>query len=418
MSKRSGPTTARVLNIGTAANPVAPNVTAKVTFIDTGATDRTWDPEWLSRGLLSMGFTTMYGSVVTPYEALSQPAVAGNTDLVVPTPTGWNVGDNLVLGGTTPTANQDEQLTVLGITALGNGLSDVKVSALKYSHLAPNPELERLPHRHHAERGVQFGEHRRQTGAGTSCSWTCRPSTSITSPSTTSAAPTRASRSTTRCWTPTGTRARHRHQPARRYSSTSTSSAPMPPTANRPSPGAASSAARAGVTTTTAATSISRTTPPTTSTASAFVAERGDEIGTYNGNLAIRGTGDGTGLGHMNSRRDNLDFGHDGEGFWFQGTNTTVTNNIAIGMPEAGFVYYPLNGMQFDHQNEIDISVANLTPDARSAFLGQRHFSAGLGSGRTRVRQQHYLRSSETDSKRSTITRQTPTCSRTRRPGM
>ncbi len=359
-----------ILTIGTAANPIAANVTAKVNFIDTGATDRVWDPEWLSRGLLSMGFTTMYGSTVTPYVALSQPATAGSTDLVIPTPTGWNVGDSLVLGGTTPTSNQDEQLTVLGISSLGNGLSDVKVSALKYSHVAPNSNLN--VYLTDTTRNVIFNSENTAVDRRGHVMFMDMPTVNINYIAFDNLGRTDKSKpindpvldANGQLVPGTGTNPRARYSVHFHLVGTNAANGESTVTGcsvvNSPGWGYDNHGSYVDFEDNTAYNVYG----------TAFVAERGDEIGTYNGNLAIRGTGDGTGLGNMNGRRGNMDFGHEGEGFWFQGTNTTVTNNIALGMPEAGFVYYPINGMQFDHQSEIDIAAANFDSDAAAAFPG------------------------------------------------
>lgn len=70
---------------------------------------------------------------------------------------------------------------------------------------------------------------------------------------------------------------------------------------------------------------------------SAFVAESGDEIGRFHNNLAIRSTGSGDGL---MERTDQQDFGHLGNGFWFQGTGLEVTDNVATGSRNVGFIYF------------------------------------------------------------------------------
>jgi hypothetical protein len=70
-----------------------------------------------------------------------------------------------------------------------------------------------------------------------------------------------------------------------------------------------------------------------------FVTETGDEVGSFVGNLAIRdaGTGGDPDQGRLPALQD---FGHDGDGFWFQGGGITVTNNIATGATGYGFIYY------------------------------------------------------------------------------
>ncbi len=356
-----------ILNIGTASAPIASNVTAKVTFIDTGATDRNWDPEWLSRGLLSMGFTTMYGSTVTPYEALSQPATAGSTDLYTATiPTGWNVGDSLVLGGTTATGNQDEQFTIQSI----NG-NDVKLSSpLVYNHLSPNASLS--VYLTDTTRNIVFSSQNTAVDRRGHVMFMDMPTVNVNYVAFDNLGRTDKSKpindpvldANHHLVPGTGTNPRARYSVHFHLVGTNASNGISTVTGcsvvGSPGWGYDNHGSNVDFEDNTAYNVYG----------TAFVTERGDEIGIFNGNLAIRGTGNGTGLGNMNNRRGNLDFGHEGEGFWFQGTNITVTNNIAMGMPEAGYVYYPLNGMQFDHQSEIVISGANLDPAAAAVFPG------------------------------------------------
>lgn len=69
-----------------------------------------------------------------------------------------------------------------------------------------------------------------------------------------------------------------------------------------------------------------------------FVTEAGDELGTFDHNIAIKSLGSGL---DVSARKNINDFGHDGDGFWFQGGNVTVTNNVASGQRHAGFVFFP-----------------------------------------------------------------------------
>ncbi len=67
-----------------------------------------------------------------------------------------------------------------------------------------------------------------------------------------------------------------------------------------------------------------------------YVTEAGDEIGSFKGNIAIHSFG---AFGQFTRNVDN-DFGFDGDGFWFQGGNISVTNNIAADT-EIGFIFAP-----------------------------------------------------------------------------
>jgi hypothetical protein len=69
----------------------------------------------------------------------------------------------------------------------------------------------------------------------------------------------------------------------------------------------------------------------------AFVTEVGDEIGSFRANLAMGGSGSGE---SAEARKRIQDFGHRGDGFWFQGAGITVTDNIAAGNTGSAFAYF------------------------------------------------------------------------------
>jgi hypothetical protein len=69
----------------------------------------------------------------------------------------------------------------------------------------------------------------------------------------------------------------------------------------------------------------------------AYVTEAGDETGTFDHNIAIHSQG---ASGTPESRPAAQDFGFQGNGFWFQGGNITVTNNVATGQRSSGFILF------------------------------------------------------------------------------
>src|SRR6185369_15038430 len=71
---------------------------------------------------------------------------------------------------------------------------------------------------------------------------------------------------------------------------------------------------------------------------SAYVTEAGDEIGSFDGNIAIHSLGSGAGI---ESRQSVQDFGHQGNGFWLQGGNVSLTNNIVAGQRAGGYIFFP-----------------------------------------------------------------------------
>lgn len=112
-----------------------------------------------------------------------------------------------------------------------------------------------------------------------------------------------------------------------------------------------------------------------------FVAEAGNEIGTWRGNLALQGAGNGafptrvvenTGLqfpqairqrftaetGETVVREQNLrvlhgDLAFTGDGFWIQSPGLNVTNNVAAGMDGRGFTVYNQGLFETDWEQEV-----------------------------------------------------------------
>jgi G8 domain len=71
----------------------------------------------------------------------------------------------------------------------------------------------------------------------------------------------------------------------------------------------------------------------------AYVTEAGDEIGSFDHNIAIHSRGSGDSI---ESRKQVQDFGHQGDGFWLQGGNVSLTNNVVAGQRHSGYVFFPV----------------------------------------------------------------------------
>jgi hypothetical protein len=77
-----------------------------------------------------------------------------------------------------------------------------------------------------------------------------------------------------------------------------------------------------------------------------FVTEAGNELGTFDHDIAIRGTGDGEYLPNQivfkNAVRPQplADFAFSGDGFWFQGPAIHATNNVAAGCNGVGMIWF------------------------------------------------------------------------------
>lgn len=93
------------LTIGTVDNPVSAGVEAVIQIADNGPIDVAWDPMLLSRGVIAQGNVEIHGAEKESFLRVSVDPMAGDTSLTLDSPpTGWEVGDRLVLTGTHLTA--------------------------------------------------------------------------------------------------------------------------------------------------------------------------------------------------------------------------------------------------------------------------------------------------------------------------
>jgi hypothetical protein len=343
------------LDIGTTAQPIPANVHATLTFADTGAIDTAWDPNQFSRGLISLGTVVISGAQTTPYVALAQSPHKGDTTLVLTQPpTNWQVGDQLVLTGTSPTQNQDEQLRILGIAG-----SQVTVSPLAYDHLAPgglsvyvtdltrNVVLQSQDTQDVSRRGHVMFMHSDQVSlayAAFDGLGRTDKSTPIDDPQLDSSGQLIAG---------TGLNPRDRY--AVNFHRTGIDPASTPilvqgcVVAGSPGWGFANHSGNVDFENNVAYNVVG----------AGFATEAGDEIGTFRGNLAIRSTGTGHHESGMEFRDAQEDYGYSGHGFWFQGGGVVVVNNIAVGDRDTGFMF-DTDGLDQDGLGETMFLSANL----------------------------------------------------------
>ena len=323
------------LVIGTAANPIPAQHHASITFTSNGPIDTTWDPNLLSRGLVAMGTVTMFGAATTPYVTLAQNAAQGATTLTLSNaPTNWQVGDEIVLGGTFTKWNQDEDLHILGIQ--GN---QVTVSALAYAHTSSNgvpvylTDLTRnivvqsqdpsvIGHRGHAllmcsdMTNIHYAEF-----LGLDRTDKSRPVNDPQLDTNGNLIPG------------TGT------NPRDRYALDIWDGDDVNQTAGvvdgstvvgSPGWGFVNHSSNVNYTNDVAF-NVNGT---------AFISEAGNEIGSFMNDLAIHSLGTGAEDFYDPSRVPIQDWAHEGDGFWMQGNGVTVQNNVAIGLAAAGFYYF------------------------------------------------------------------------------
>jgi len=162
MAGNNGMGTAGVLEVGTAAAPIAANVTAEIIIANSPLGGSVSDTDQYGTGLIVLGKVAMHGSVKTPtFVRLATEPRAGNTTLALSEAvSGWQAGDRVVLpdtrhikesevtgGGWINAVNQWEERTVQAISADARTLT--LTSALQYDHLGArdlNGVLDFLPH--------------------------------------------------------------------------------------------------------------------------------------------------------------------------------------------------------------------------------------------------------------------------------
>ena len=348
-----------VFEMGTATAPIADGVRARLLIDGSQPINTAEDPLELGHGLIVHGRATIYGQTVTPFVTLGQFPLAGATELVLSNvPTGWKVGDEVVIAGTDRDGVTDEVRIIRGI----NG-NRVQIDALQFSHVPPtvglsvhvanmtrnaviessNTELSRRGHvmfMHTRKVDVNF--------VGLYHLGRTDKSTAADDP-VLDADGHRVAGSGTN---PRGRYALHFHRngvtndanPSKVHGAVVLES---------PGWGYVNHSSFVDFTDNVSYDAVG----------AGFVTEAGDEIGSYIGNLAIRGEGSGEGI---NDRELIQDFGHQGDGFWFQGGGIRVENNVASGQQGNGFVFFTrgltqdgLGTTKFLASNLSDPTIAN-----------------------------------------------------------
>ena len=137
------------LNIGTVAAPIPNGVTAKILFSDLGPIDYMDDPYRFGKGLISHGFLNVNGYYKKTFCAVTKNLNAGTNNIkLAETPTGWQIGDQLVVPGTYGTAYgdfdantkfHDEVVTITSIAGKTIYFTNnaTGTSILQYEHKLP-----------------------------------------------------------------------------------------------------------------------------------------------------------------------------------------------------------------------------------------------------------------------------------------
>lgn len=325
------------LRIGTPEDPMQGDAEARITFLDFGPIDETVDPDRVGRGLIVMGDFTAHGAEKTSWTTLDRAAAAGDDVLsLTEAPTNWRVGDTVVIPDTTPPlGNQDEERTIAGV----NGKEVRLEETLEYDHVPPKADLDSyvlnltrnvrfesendaVPRRGHIIIHSQATDTRY---AGCYDLGRTDKSYSFTNPQ--HGKPPKN--------VPPNPRARY----AFHFHRTGIGTAPHYVEGlvvdGSPGWGVVNHHSHADVTESVTYDVFG----------SGFVAEAGNERGSFERNFALRSEGSGEFLDARQAsgpiRRGGVDdFGHGGHGFWLQGPLVEVEDNVAAGHRHFAYVFW------------------------------------------------------------------------------
>ena len=138
------------LTAGTESNPVAGNVNVDIVIADNGDIDVAWDPQLISRGFISHGTVEIHGQEKDTHLKVAVDPLAGETSLTLAeVPVNWQIGDTIVLTGTqydgyvwanNPNSYRGPQDEVLTISDI-NGDTVFFDSPLQFDHKTPRADL-------------------------------------------------------------------------------------------------------------------------------------------------------------------------------------------------------------------------------------------------------------------------------------
>ena len=322
--------------MGTPEQPIEQGVTARVMVTDGGPIDRAKDPMAIGRGLVLHGRTEIHGSAKTPFAEVAIAPVKGDIQLLLAeSPLGWARGDELVIAGSRPDGTGDEAAVIADIA----GAAITLAGPVRLDHPGPRPglnvhvanltrnavvesesdEIERRGHMmfmHTTDVEIanagfyRLGRTNKAEPLQDRFVDTGAPAVCVD---------TRLQVNVRGRYSVHFHRAGVVDKPAASVRGSVATDNPGWAFVNHSSHVNFVDNVAYGV------------------DGAAFSTEAGDEIGSFLGNISIRSHGSGDA---PVERQGTQDFGHAGDGFWFQGDGVRVEGNIATGATGAGFIFY------------------------------------------------------------------------------
>ncbi|PSB09561.1 hypothetical protein C7B62_12780 [Pleurocapsa sp. CCALA 161] len=387
------------LFIGNLNNPIQANKTAQIIFTSDKAIDTQWDTEQLSRGLISQGKVQIYGADKLDFVALKKDVLAGERELILNLPTGtntpqgWQVGDQLVLGGTSYNNKgsdrdnsrfQDEVLTITAIDGNKISFTNNDIAAgdnqlLRFDHKRPDGYKNRLNlYVANTTRNVSF-----ETENGDSVPVNHRghvmfmhnPNVVVqnagfynlgrTDKNKLIDDPSQNVDGTKGSGTnPRGRYSLHFHRTGADDWNGSAAIAKGNAVVGSPGWGIAHHDSHVNIEYNVVFDVVG----------TGIAAEAGNEIGTWRNNITIKTTGDDSyrpDLEPSSKRVNRFDFGFNGEGYWVQGAGQIdIVDNIAISAESAGIVHYGGGDGGQQVRDAQTIAVKNLPSQYQSLAKG------------------------------------------------
>jgi hypothetical protein len=156
---------------GTVASPIPLPYTSRIIFADNGPIDVSWDTFFLSRGAVWAGSVRIHGEEKTSFiHSTTSGAALGATSIVLSaSPTGWEIGDHIVIGGSRYFGTSWDN-TVGSLEYFGRRCEEVTITnvagatitftpALAYDHIPPShshPTAQLRLHVINLTRNIQF----------------------------------------------------------------------------------------------------------------------------------------------------------------------------------------------------------------------------------------------------------------------
>jgi hypothetical protein len=387
------------LFIGQENNSIQANKTAQIIFTSDKAIDTQWDPEQLSRGLISQGQVQIYGADKLDFVALKQDALAGAKELILNLPTGtntplgWQVGDQLVLGGTNYNRQgadednsrfQDEVLTITAINGskisfTNNDILSSDNTVLRFDHKRPEEYKNRLNlYVANTTRNVSF-----ETENGNDVPVNHRghvmfmhnPNVIVQNAGFYNLGRTDKNKliddpeqnvdgTKGNGTNPRGRYSLHFHRTGTDDWNGTAAIAKGNAIVGSPGWGISHHASHVNLEDNVVFDVVG----------AGIAAEAGNEIGSWRNNITIKTTGDeylDPDLGPTSRRVNRFDFGFNGEGYWVQGAGQVeIVDNIAISAAETGFIHYGGGDGGQKARDAQTIAVANLPSQWQSIAKG------------------------------------------------